>query len=270
MNFWKRKSAGPDQAVVDQLQRDLDQIERKTKMVRNYRRMEPRVIEDEQGGMRFKFILYHFESKAWFGQGYKDYALDQCADAISPDETVFDFGCNSGYHTTWMALKAPRGHVYAFDPYPWNAAATRAQAALNGCSNVTVYQVGVGNADRDIEVATTSAKTFNPDRGSRNLTIAVKSVDKYAHHKPSFLKIDIEGAEHELASTSLLSWPSVRAGYVEMHPEFISAGGADPATFLNRALEEKMSVRLGQRQGPEMTAPVKEVAPTAYFFERAG
>ena len=59
---------------------------------------------------------------------------------IRPGSVAFDLGCNSGSITMPMAVQAgPEGRVHAFDPYPWNAAATRASARLNRLDNVIVH-----------------------------------------------------------------------------------------------------------------------------------
>lgn len=230
------------QNVLDKLQRDLDAIEKQVRMVGSYTRIDPYIIKHSQAGIDFNFIVYHLESKLWFAHELFDSAMDYVAKnhLLRKNYIVFDLGCNSGFQTVWFALQTPAGHVHSFDPFPWNTAATEAQARLNGLTNVTTHTVGLGNRRRTIEVDSASSQTLNaarPMAGSR-ITIQVDTPDKYLHLNPSFLKIDIEGAEHELADTALLTHPSIQRGYVEMHPSFIKASGGDPAHFL-RALHAR-------------------------------
>ena len=267
--YWSWNSKTHDQRTIDQLQRDLDAIEKRTPMIDNYARIDPEIIETEQAGTKFRFIIYHRESKAWFGQTNRDAAVEGAAKVIRDDEVVFDLGCNSGYHTAWFAVRCAKGRVYSFDPYPWNAAATRAQAVLNRCSNVTVYPIGIGESDRSIEVDQTSSKTFNAElRPDHRMLIEVQKPDYFRDHNPTFLKIDIEGAEQEIARSTILSWPSVKRGYVEMHTRFIECAGEDPRLFLRRLEREGFSIHFCDPSGCPVNPATETVKETAYFFSR--
>lgn len=269
-------SSGMDaqtQTVMDGFARDLDLIEKSIPMLESYSRIDPEIIEHDQSGHRFRTILYHRESKAWFGEGSTDWSLHHCRNAnfLQSDDIVVDLGCNAGFLTTWFAMECPRGHVHAFDPYPWNTASTRASAALNGLSNVTTYTVGIGDLDRTIEVPVYSSKTFNADalNGGPTLSLAIWSAERLREIQPTFAKIDIEGAEHELARSAFPGIASLRRGYVEMHPPFIEAGGGDPVEFLEALKRSGFSVAAERPYGPAIPHPGEyAVAPTAYYFDR--
>jgi FkbM family methyltransferase len=169
--------------------------------------------------------------------------------------------------------------VHSFDPYPWNTAATEAQAELNRLTNVTTHTVGLGKETRTIEVLSLSSKTFNAEKPveGHSLVIRIDSPKAYLHLHPTFLKIDIEGAEYELIDTDLLDFPSVRRGYVEMHSSFIKAGGGDPSRFLRRLSSSGFSLFLtGNVTGTGETAryplvrcdDFSTVPETAYYFNR--
>ena len=122
------------QCIVDQLQRDLDEIEKAWPMTGSYERIDPYVIPLLQGDAWFEFIVYHRESMLWFDKSYYDVVVagTVASKLIRTGSVAFDLGCNSGSITLPMAMLAgPEGHVHAFDPYPWNAAATRASSHLN-------------------------------------------------------------------------------------------------------------------------------------------
>lgn len=266
--FWDRQRA-TDRQIIDQLMRDLDEVEQKTKMIDSYARIEPEIVEHTQAGVTFKFIVYHRESESWFREEKIDAAMLAVANMgmLKTTDIVFDLGCNSGYHTAWLAKQVPQGHVHSFDPFPWNTAATRAQAAINGCKNVTAHTVGLGDRRRTITTDVTSSKTFNPAaaREEYSMNIEIDPADAYLSLNPTFLKIDIEGAEHELGNTSLLKHPSVQRGYVEMHTEFIEAGGGEPSFFLNHLVDQGYEV-IDHRRRP--TTSFDPVLETAYYFRR--
>jgi len=259
-----------DQAVLDTLSRELDAIEQNiTPMVDSYARVEPRIIEKNEAGIRFRFIVYHKESSSWFDNADIDTAIVATTKLalVHQDDVIFDLGCNSGYHSAWFGIQVPYGHVHAFDPFPWNTAATRAQAAINGLKNVTAHTVGLGKAKAEIETDATSSKTFNPDAPRENykIKINIEPPRAYLRYNPTFLKIDIEGAEHDLVQTNLMSHWSVQRGYVEMHPKFIRAGGGNPSDFLNHLSSAGFKIKDHRLA---LVDKFEKVDETSYFFER--
>lgn len=238
-------------------------------MVDSYARIEPRIIEKSEGDVPIRFVVYHVESKNWYDNSHIDQAClsSRKLDIVKPDDVGFDIGCNSGYLTVWMAKLMPRGHVHAFDPYPWNTVAVEAQAGVNKLSNITAYTVGLGKKARSITTDATSSKTFNAPgaRPDYKITIKIETPQSYLRFAPTFVKIDIEGAEQELAETNLMSHWTVQRGYVEMHSGFIKAGGGNPPDFLNRLLADKYTV-----YGPDLqpTRNFGNVGEFAYYFQR--
>ncbi|MGX8009144.1 FkbM family methyltransferase [Mesorhizobium sp. ORM8.1] len=216
-----------DEQIIGDFMRELDQIEKYAPMLGSYSRVDPEVIEHEQAGHRFRFLTFHQESKNWYPPGLKEWSLIKMdsTNFVRSDDVVFDLGCNAGYLTTWFALRALRGHVHAFDPYPWNAASTRTQAKLNSLSNVTVHAVGIGPERKIIRVPVLSSMTFNVQSAGEvpQIDLQIEPLAAFIGAAPTFAKIDIEGAEHELGSSIVQS--GVERGYVEMHPPMIEAGG---------------------------------------------
>ncbi|MCC8165036.1 MAG: FkbM family methyltransferase [Planctomycetes bacterium] len=270
-----------EQSVLDELSRGLDLIEKTTPMIHNYARIDPKIIEVTEGGIEYRFIVYHKESEEWFNQGTIDYVLSSLSNTpfISSDDVVFDLGCNSGYHTVWFAKYCSNGHVYAFDPVPWNAVATRAQAKINACNNVTAYSVGLGFPERTIDIVSTTAQTYDahiaePGKDQNSLTITVHLPERYLYHNPTFLKMDIEGAEIELAKTGLFSHPSIQRGYVEMHKEFILAGGGNPNDVLHQLVSAGYTLYfvegspIDAKVNFNPVSPADPVSTPVYFFQK--
>lgn len=258
-----------DQAVIDQLSRKLDLIEQTVPMVDSYARIDPYIIDKSEGDVNIRFVVYHRESKDWYDNNNIDHACMSVRklDLVKPDDVAFDLGCNSGYLTAWMGKMMPRGHVHAFDPYPWNTAAVEAQAAINGLRNIYAYTVGLGKVRRSITTDATSSKTFNAPgaRDDYKITLKIETPQSYLRFSPTFVKVDIEGAEHELTETNLLSHWSVQRGYVEMHSGFIKEGGGDPADFLSGLVANDYTV-FGPDLRPTQTFP--DIGESAFYFQR--
>jgi len=224
------------QKIIDSLQRELDLIEKAWPMTANYQRIDPFITPYIQGGNYFELIIYHVESQSWFDAAHPDVILNQmsAANIIRPDEIAFDLGCNAGAVTVPMAaMCAQGGHVHAFDPYPWNAAATRHNAWLNNLDNVTAYAVGISNRDYEISVNPNDARVFEQDVSAGAQTLVIHDFRRYAHLGPTFLKLDIEGSEHDLfMDRDPGPFRSVEKFVLEFHPTWIRPRGIDPAGSL--------------------------------------
>lgn len=259
-----------DQKIVDDFARELDQIEKQTPMLGSYARIDPEIVEHEQSGHRFRIVTFHQESRNWYPASLKEWSLVQldAKSFVRPDDVVFDLGCNAGYLSVWFALRARRGHVHAFDPYPWNAAATRTQARLNGLSNVTVHAVGIGPKRKTIKVPVVSSMTFNvhPVGDLPQIDLQVEPLSAFANARPTFAKIDIEGAEHELGQSIIQS--AVQRGYVEMHPPMIAGAGGRPEFLLEQLLAAGFAVA-SHGPGVRPWTLGSAVEPTGYYFERS-
>jgi FkbM family methyltransferase len=258
-----------EKQIVDEFMKELDDIERRAPMLGSYSRVQPEIVDHEQAGHQFRFITYHQESHAWYRAGMKEWSLvlmDQ-AHFVHSDDVIFDLGCNAGYLSIWFALRAKHGHVHAFDPFPWNAAATRVQAKLNGISNISVHCIGIGPERKTLRVPVSSSKTIADLHNSEvpMIDLQIEPLGSFAGAAPSFAKIDIEGAEHELGPSVIQS--GVARGYVEMHPSYIEVAGGRPARLLEELVEARFTVAA---HGPGATewkagAPVE---PIGYYFER--
>lgn len=238
----KRVSNHAEQRLMDQFQRDLDKLELVWPMRLSFARIEPYIVNINQAGIRFRFIIFHRESELWYG--------DSNLEGVSGDparffelnrfnmprrgDVVFDLGCNAGFWSTWFALTVGEtGMVYSFDPCPWNTLSARYQARLNYLDNLKTYNVGIGADRRTIRVPVTAAQTRAvavPD-GDRSGTFEIHSLEEYAHLNPTFIKMDIEGAEMEVAPF-LGKIPSLNALYLELHPVMIKERGGDPLDVL--------------------------------------
>lgn len=133
------------------------------------------------------------------------------ADHIGPGAVVYDIGANIGFFTLAAAsLAGPGGRVYAFEPAPATADRLAANIGLNDLPQVEVLRVGVGRAaaraalvETDIS-QTVSLNVAEPAGGSAGTALAAGDVEVVALDDlvregriapPSFVKMDIEGAE---------------------------------------------------------------------------
>lgn len=223
------------QRIIDSLNYDLDEIEKHWPMTGSYERVDPYIIPFIRGREYFEFMVYHIESKLWFDNFQHDYIMDSMADKklIVPGDVVFDLGSNSGAVSLIMAkLCGDEGSLHAFDPYPWNASATRHNARLNYLSNVTAHAVGVSNRSYQISVSPNDSRIYESSPETNAQVLEIEAINKFMHLRPTFLKIDIEGAEHDVFEGQTPDvFASVRSFVLEFHPFWIRPRGIDPKEF---------------------------------------
>jgi FkbM family methyltransferase len=149
---------------------------------------------------------------------------------IRPGDCVLDVGANAGGYTILFAQwVGPAGRVYAFEPDPRAFAALVRHVALNGVLDRVVavnaaVSDGSGSARLRLAAATgLSHVTDAEDERAEDITVDAVSIDGFCARAslcPSFIKIDIEGAElralRGARRTLAASQPRV---FVEMHPQ---------------------------------------------------
>ena len=126
---------------------------------------------------------------------------------VGPGAVVFDVGANVGFFSLLSAkLAHSTGRVFAFEPVPRNAAAIRANVALNQLGTVEVWECAVAerNGTAEICVPTELSWSHLTDHGRHPDTQTVLPVRVIALDReisegrlpvPDVVKIDVEGAE---------------------------------------------------------------------------
>ncbi len=150
---------------------------------------------------------------------------NEIARGLRPGGVFYDVGANVGFFSLIAGrLVGAQGQVCAFEPNPPNAAAIRDNAGLNGMTNVRVFEVAAGQDTKTAELWRTdwdgggvlSSSAVKPATTVDRIVVQVVSLDHFilAEHlpPPTFVKIDVEGAELEALHglrESILRWRPV-------------------------------------------------------------
>lgn len=121
-------------------------------------------------------------------------------------DTVYDIGANVGYVSLSLAKRVgPKGHVIAFEPIPRSADAFRQNIEINGITNVQVLNLAASDRSGDavirmIENSATASLVWHRNEPSvTELHVRAAVIDELVEAGefglPSFVKIDVEGAE---------------------------------------------------------------------------
>lgn len=132
---------------------------------------------------------------------------------VSEDAICYDIGANLGYHTLIMARRASRGRVFAFEPLVEAAAILLRNLSANSVANVVLVSKavaatgGVIGLGRDITIDQAAIRWWG-DGDSVHCPFRCEcvSVDEFVaagNPAPTFMKIDVEGAESEVLAGAI-------------------------------------------------------------------
>lgn len=134
------------------------------------------------------------------------------SDCLTAGNIFYDIGANVGFFTTLAAkLVGPSGQVYAFEPFPGNAACVRHNLKLNGFSHVTILEKAVAESPGTGQLLlgkycggyTLSDKESASGAGTEGaIAVDLVSIDELVEQgaiaPPTAIKIDVEGFEIEV------------------------------------------------------------------------
>lgn len=130
---------------------------------------------------------------------YESYIKAAFEQHIHPGNTVLDVGANIGFHTLFFSeLVGNQGKVLAFEPVKYNFEKLKDNITLNGYSNITLYQLALGNSNETFSI---KARQDDSNPGAFNLfekgDLEIKCVigDDIIKEKIDFIKLDVEGYE---------------------------------------------------------------------------
>lgn len=161
---------------------------------------------------------------------------------LRPGDVVLDLGANIGLFTLLYARQVgPNGRVHAFEPGVQSFALLQTNAAINGYSNVTLYNKAVADQDGQAKflLCTTGDSDNrlmdNSGEQREEIDIEVVRLDTlFGPNRVDFIKMDIQGAEL-LAMKGLRETcahnPQLRM-LIEFSPATLIDAGASPRDFL--------------------------------------
>lgn len=134
----------------------------------------------------------------WLGT-YERLAQRMFVRHVRRGDVVYDIGANAGFFTLLASkLAGPSGAVYAFEPMERNLRYIHEHLRLNRVENVHVLPMAVSDRNGVARFAAAA----NPAMGGLSIEGGIEVQSATLDHlvktlpPPSFIKMDIEGAEH--------------------------------------------------------------------------
>lgn len=170
---------------------------------------------------------------------------------VKKDDNVVDIGANIGIHTITLAkCVGEKGHVFAFEPSPYNVKLIGDSVKLNNFQNVTVVSKAISDKPGKSKlflsngISAHSLSDFNYEKGS--IDIEIESLDNYFNDyegKINFLKIDAEGYDFKAlkGAEKILKNKEVKI-LIEFFPDRLKKAGDSPVKFLEYLIESGFTV----------------------------
>lgn len=131
---------------------------------------------------------------------------------LRPGDVVIDIGAHVGAVSVYLAKRHPYATVYAYEPVPSNFASLSRNIAANGLTNLHAFNLAVTSDGREVKMDTNLRENSGGSgfaRGEGGGTVyTVQSItfdgvlEAHRIERCNLLKIDCEGAEHEILRAS--------------------------------------------------------------------
>jgi FkbM family methyltransferase len=162
--------------------------------------------------------------------------VEALANHLRQGGVFYDIGSNVGQFLIPMAkIIGERGQAVGFEPHPANHQRLMGNVALNGLTNVKVFQVALGDCNGEVHIyGTRGTATVVPRAETLNRGLSVATVQAMRGDDlrsdtglpvPAAVKIDVEGAEFEVLGglKKTLSDPLCELLCLQIHPQFLPA-----------------------------------------------
>jgi FkbM family methyltransferase len=134
----------------------------------------------------------------WLGT-YERFVQRIFVEHVRPGDVVYDVGANAGFFTLLAStLAGPSGAVYAFEPMERNLRYIREHLRLNRVANVHVVAMAISDRVGPVRFAAADNPAMGGLAAGGDMEVQSTTLDALASTiaPPSFIKMDIEGAEH--------------------------------------------------------------------------
>lgn len=150
-------------------------------------------------------------------------------------DVVLDIGAHKGITSIYLAKRWPGLRIYAFEPVPENFEVLQRHLEMNEVRNVKAYQLAVTADGRRFPMirgnhTAEGSGWFDPGAVGRAFiarSISVPAIlGKFHIRRVKLLKLDCEGAEHEILADSKSWMPRVSHVRAEIHmiPPLVEEG----------------------------------------------
>jgi len=161
------------------------------------RSMTVRILRGELRGK--KWIVGSQRNAFWLGL-YEPYLQKLIATEVKRGGTFFDVGANVGFYTLLAASLLAPERVFAFEPVPENVHFLKRHLDLNKIKNVEVLEVAISDEVGMCSFRLEQTRAMGRLDSGGSFQVRATTLDHLLQQgliaPPSYIKMDIEGAEY--------------------------------------------------------------------------
>ena len=175
----------------------------------------------------------------WLGLSEQD-KLKFVSDIIRPGGVFYDIGANVGLYSMLAAEKiGATGRVISFEPASRNCSFFRKHMEMNQVLNVDLLQIAIGDKDGEASFDDDGDPVGFRVAAAGKSRVQMRSLDSMVSTNelppPSYLKIDVEGAELQVlqGASSIIKThrPDI---FIETHNRFVPGVHEDCSNWLRQ------------------------------------
>ncbi len=175
---------------------------------------------------------------------------------LQPGMVAVDVGANIGYFSLLAStLVGPTGVVLAFEPDPVNYSLLKKNVRLNRAANIRLNQTALSDTEEQLSLFIDSHnkgdhRIWAPAGESRKrIEVNSTTLDTYlskAGIVPSFIKIDVQGAEGKVLEgmKGTLCDSRLKSLIMEFWPAALRKCGTDPARMIQQISDAGFKIRV--------------------------
>ncbi len=193
--------------------------------------IEPYLIERRIHDRPGYLIMATKEGQDWYDNQHETEVPELLRlGMLRQGDTVFDCGSNQGLNAlSYARAVGPAGRVVAFDPFPLHIDIARFNARLNDLRNIDFIRAGLSSRAEQLNVSILEQCVAETDDTADGKSISLLPLDAFASLRPSFVKLDIEGAEVDALEGAAEIIAMEPAIYIEVHPRYLPRFGKVPS-----------------------------------------
>lgn len=192
------------------------------------RRFQPYIKKKYVEGVAFDFWIGDADGRDWYDLKCTDpvwlemrFIMDHM---IEPGDVVLECGAHHGCTTILLSnWVGKNGKVVAFEPLPKNCNIIKKNIELNGINNIILETKAVGARKGQCNISEVSNSFIL--MLNQGIKVEVINLDEYEHLNPTFIKIDVEGFEHQVLQGSKKILSNNPKLSIEIHPKMLSSYG---------------------------------------------
>jgi len=174
------------------------------------------------------FYLHKISTEEIYEEIFKKQAYDFTANNDEP--FIIDAGSNVGMATLFFKLKYPKAKILCFEPDPNIFPVLKKNIQFNKLNNITLVNAALANREEERIAFYGSLYQSQPNTlgnsivqswGHKNITdegkVQATKLSLYIDKPVDFLKLDVEGAEHEVFEDIEHKLPLIREFSIEVH-----------------------------------------------------